>query len=357
MFRKNSALALVASLCFTASAGIANAAGTQVVTDVSGNNVTVPTTINAIGDNWPAHLEVLAMLGVGDKVASYVNVDTPDKRPWLAVVNPQMRKASPAFTKTDVNVEEMMKQKPDVVFTMISPRIKTKLDSLGIPDVQVTFSNFEEVKKIFNLTAKVLGPEAEKRATAYNNYLDSKLQEIRAYTSTLPDNRKPRVLHVVQLDPLTIDGGHSLIDAWIRAAGGINVAEAVHGSLKVTSKEQLLAWNPDVVIFGASSLHDLAKRKATLKGLETDPMWSNVKAVKDHKLYVNPDGAYLWDRYSAETALQVQWAAKLLHPNHFKDLDMAAETRSFYHDFLNYDLSDTEVSEILQGVPPHILKN
>lgn len=333
------------------------ASATQTITDAFGQSITVPSpqAIHAIGDAWPAHLEVLAMLGAGDKVTSYVNIDAPENRPWLARVNPQMKNAAPAFTKTDVNLEEMLKQRPDVVFSLRSPRIRTQLSDLGIPNVQLIFSNFEELQQSFNLTAKVLGPKAQKRAADYNRYLTEKLAQVRNITSALPAAQKPRVLHVVNLHPLMVDGGHSIIDAWINAAGGINVAHAVHGAMKVTSREQLLAWNPDIVIFGATAL-PADNRQDQLKALEQDPMWSQLKAVKNHHLVVNPDGAFLWDRYGAETALQIQWAAKLLHPEQFKNLDMIAETKRFYRRFLDYDLTNTEAKEILAGLPPKSLE-
>lgn len=355
MLFKHPLLTALFSLAFISTPVVASA--TQTITDVSGQTITVPPpeNIHAIGDAWPAHLEVLAMLGAGDKVTSYVNNDTPESRPWLAQVNPQMKNAAPAFTKTDVNLEEMLKQRPDVVFSLRSPRIRTQLTDLGIPDIQLIFSNFDELQQSFNLTAKVLGPKAQKRAAAYNRYLTDTLTQVRKITASMPVAQKPRVLHVVNLHPLMIDGGHSIIDAWIKAAGGINVAHKIHGSMKVTSREQLLEWNPDIIIFGATAL-PAASRQARLKALQQDPMWANLKAVKNHQLVVNPDGAFLWDRYGAETALQIQWAAKLLHPEQFKNLDMIAKTKTFYHRFLDYDLSDTEAKEILAGLPPKSLE-
>lgn len=39
------------------------------------------------------------------------------------------------------------------------------------------------------------------------------------------------------------------------------------------------------------------------------------------------------DRYSAEETLQIQWAAKLLNPDKFANLNIAKETKDFYKDF------------------------
>ena len=72
--------------------------------------------------------------------------------------------------------------------------------------------------------------------------------------------------------------------------------------------EQVAAWNPDVIIVGT------APNQQNRQAILDDPRWREIKAVREGKVFVNPSGAYLWDRHSAEAALQVLWAAKLLHP-------------------------------------------
>ena len=75
-------------------------------------------------------------------------------------------------------------------------------------------------------------------------------------------------------------------------------------------------------------------------------------AVKNKRVYVTPAGVFSWDRYGAEGALQILWVAKTLHPEIFKDIDIAAETKKFYKEFLHYELSDDEVNYILNGLDP-----
>ena len=41
-----------------------------------------------------------------------------------------------------------------------------------------------------------------------------------------------------------------------------------------------------------------------------------------------------------------------MHPELFKDVDIVAETKKFYKEFLHYDLSDKEVGYILNGLDP-----
>ncbi len=127
-------------------------------------------------------------------------------------------------------------------------------------------------------------------------------------------------------------------------AGGINSAKEVSGNMLKVNMEQILKWNPDVIIIG-NTVKDWDK-------VLTDPAWADISAIKTKKVYLNPDGAFYWDRYGAEEALQIQWAAKLLNPDKFVDLDIAKETKTFYKTFFSYDLTDNDVQKILKGLPP-----
>ncbi|MBU3160385.1 ABC transporter substrate-binding protein [Clostridium frigoris] len=315
---------------------------TRTITDMSGEKVKIPTNIQKIGDSWPAHNEVLSMLGSGGKIVA--TVLTPQGRPWLYKVNPQMNRAETVFTAADVNVEELLKTKPDIVFMPLSYKYGDKIASAGIPVVQLAFTNFEELKNCFKLTGDILGTEGKQKSTKYNSYLDSKLKMVKSITSSIPKNQKPKVLHISSLSPLTVDGGDSIIDAWINVAGGTNAAGEIKGNMKVVSMEQVLKWNPDFIILGADTKNS--------ESVMNSDVWKKVTAVQNSKVVHNPDGAYMWDRYSAEEALQIQWAAKLLHPDKFNNLDIIKETINFYKEFLNYTLTKEEANLILSGKPP-----
>jgi len=74
--------------------------------------------------------------------------------------------------------------------------------------------------------------------------------------------------------------------------------------------------------------------------------------VKNNRIYANPTGTFPWDRYSAEEALQILWAAQLFHPERFADVDMITKTQDFYRKYYNYNLSKENAQQILKGLPP-----
>ncbi len=335
------AIFLVAPLAGCAGQEETATSATKIITDMAGVQVEVPTKIERIADAWRAHNEVLTMLGEGDKI---VATSIPSNAcPWLHKVNPQMNNAVVCFT-TDVNMEELVKSDPDIVFVSIGTKYVDTIKQAGIPVVQLNFTDFDSLKACYKLTGEILGKETSEKADQYIEYLDNKIQELTEVTSKIPDANKPSVLHIASVDPIQVDGDTTIIDNWIKVAGGKNAAVGVTGNFKPVSIEQILEWNPDIVILMSSAV-GAAK-------INTDEIWAQVPAIKNGKLYRNPEGAFPWDRYSAEEAMQIQWAAKMLYPAEFADLDLVEETKYFYNTFMDYSLSTEEAERILNGLPP-----
>ncbi|TWH45529.1 ABC transporter substrate-binding protein [Sporomusa sp. KB1] len=321
-----------------------------VITDSAKAKIAIPAKIESIADAWPAHNEVLTMLGAGDKIKA--TVDIKGARPWLYIVNPAMNDAQIVFTPQDVNIEELMKTKPDIVFISKNNVIATRLKAIGIPVVQLFFTDFAGLKDCFRTTGTILGPEAKAKADAYIAYLDEKMAKIKAVTDPISQEQRPKVLHINSWNPLLIDGTNTIIDNWIEVAGGTNAALDVKGNMKPVTMEQVMVWNPDVIIVSSNALPIEPDGTRNIHMIMDNPVWQGIKAVQNKKVYVNPDGAFLWDRYGAEEALQIQWAAKTLYPEKFQDIDIVKETRYFYKIFMNYDLSEAEANRIISGKNP-----
>jgi iron complex transport system substrate-binding protein len=286
------------------------------------------------------------MLGGGDKIVA--TVLTPESRPWLYKVNSAMYKAVTTFNPNP-NIEELIKTKPDVAIVPVADKNVDEITGVGIPVIQLTYTDFNSLKSQIQLTGDILGDVGKQKAQLYTDYLNSKLKMVTDVTSEIPQANRPKVLHLSSLSPNIIDGGDTIIDSWIQAAGGINAAAEVPGTFKEVSIEQILKWDPDVIILGTGNT-GLGAKNADL--LKTDPQWQKIKAVKNGRVYVNPNGAFMWDRYGAEEALQIQWVAKTLNPDKFANLDMNQVTKDFYKTFFNYNLTDDETNRILTGKNP-----
>lgn len=314
----------------------------QTVTDDAGHQVTVPASAHRIADGWFAHHSLLMTLGAGDRIVATVN--HPKDRPWMFKVQPSLYKAlqTPGH---EFSSESLVLRHVDVVFVSKNDPAAQSYRQAGIPVLMMNFDDFPSMERSLLTTAAVVGtPQARQRAEAYNHYLNQQIAMISQKTRGLSQQQRPTVLHIQSLKPLKVDGRNTLIDTWIRLAGGRNVAATVDGNMKEITPEQVLAWQPDYIILDASA--------GTLEQSPFQGIFSQLRAVKQHHVVRNPSGVFPWDRYGTETALQIQWAARLLHPALFRELDMVRQTRDFYQQFFDYPLTDDQAKRILAALPP-----
>jgi iron complex transport system substrate-binding protein len=83
-----------------------------------------------------------------------------------------------------------------------------------------------------------------------------------------------------------------------------------------------------------------------------------VSAVKNKRVYQMPIGISRWGHPgSLETPLALLWTAKTIYPDYFRDIDIFAETKTFYKRFFNYELGDALVRQMLTGQGMRLDKN
>jgi iron complex transport system substrate-binding protein len=362
---------MAALLCATLAAGCgaktsSTHATTHMVTDMGGDKVAVPDDVTRIAEQFPAHTVTDIMLGVGGKLdAIPQNVSTI---PFLKAVDPSIVKVPQLFAADgSFNMEGLLSRKTSVVSATGGGSKLAPFKSAGLPAVDMTFSTLEQLPQSITLAGSVYGGSAIAKAEAFNKYFDANLQLVNSRTASLPASAKPSVLHIASYEngQLIVDGPGTIMDGWIKAAGGTDAAAPLAAAGSSNSKssnskgyshvtitaEQLLQWNPDVIDIetpggdqGLTSSYG-ASIAAALTKL---PGWSSLKAVKDHNVYINPQGMYPWDRFTPEDALQLLWAAKVLHPSLFTDINLRAEAANFYKTFFHYTPSPAQLDLILQ---------
>jgi iron complex transport system substrate-binding protein len=320
---------------------------TRQITDAAGRRITIPFHVARIADPWHANNAMVLMLGGADKIVA--TSAQAQKQPWLRKLYPRIDQVPAAFNAAgDVNMETLIGVRPDVILMAYDgtlPQWAAAVDAYHIPMVLMPNSSLSDLKTTARMTGEVLGERESQIAAEYIRYFDDNIRRVTQVTSQLPPSERPKVLHTASAGILTVDGRHTVIDDWIRVAGGVNAAD-IMGNGRPVTMEQVAAWDPDVIIVGtAPNQHN---RQAILD----DPRWRQIKAVRDGRVFANPSGAYLWDRHSAEAALQVLWAAKTLHPGKFVDLDVGKETRAFYARYFHRALNDRELNSILNATAP-----
>ena len=321
-----------------------NADGSRVLTDNDGQKIELPPQVGRVANLWDANNQVMLLLGAPDKIVA--TTKQVSQMPWYRQVYPKIAEASVPVSGTDLNVEELVKAKPDVVISLDKGQIE-KSRGAGLTTAHLGFQDYEGLKKTVVMTAEVIGTDdARSRALKYVNYLEGNLKKVRDKTASLTDEQRPKVLHIAGgADVTKVDCSDSIIGEWMKAAGAKNSIDNV-ANYKNISLEQIIASAPDQIIVGNT---DAQKGIDTIK---SDAAWADVPAVKNNKLYRNPVGTFKWDRYSTEEALQLLWAAQHFHPDLFKDIDLVKETREFYTTYYGYNLTEDEAKRIISGQTP-----
>ncbi|MBE5877212.1 MAG: peptide ABC transporter substrate-binding protein [Lachnospiraceae bacterium] len=263
----------------------------------------------------------------------------------LKYMYPELANANTSFVDTSfvVNVEEVLKLEPDVVFqwNYMDEEI-AKMEAAGIKVVALEYGDVEDLETWIRMIGTMF--DKEERAEELITYFHESVAEVTDKIATLPEEEISNIL--IMSDNLKVTGtGFSKY--WIENSGAVNPAGDLSGEALYVNMEQIYEWNPSIVYIG--NFTDLQPSDLMNNELEGQD-WSVVDAVQNGQVYKIPIGGYRWDPPGVETPLMVKWLAKIQHPELFEDMDMREEVTEFYKDVYNFDITEEILDEILGDV-------
>ena len=260
----------------------------------------------------------------------------------LKYMYPELKNADTSFVDTSfvVNVEELLKLNPDVVFqwNYMDDEI-AKMEEAGIKVVALQYGTLDDLETWIRIIGKMF--QKEDRAEELITYFNENVDEVTEKISTLSEDDYSNIL--ILSDNLKVTGT-GFANYWVEKSGAINPAKDLSGEALNVNMEQIYEWNPSIIYIGNFTElqpSDLIDNK--LEGQD----WSVVDAVQNKQVYKIPIGGYRWDPPGIETPLMVKWLAKIQHPELFEDMDMYEEVSKFYKDVYNFELTDEMLDEIL----------
>jgi iron complex transport system substrate-binding protein len=115
----------------------------------------------------------------------------------------------------------------------------------------------------------------------------------------------------------------------------------VYDNANFASMEQILLWDPDVIIVNEEDVDQY---------ILTNKKWASLKAVKTGRVYKIPNGISRWGHPGGlETPLAILWTVKTLYPDRFPELNLKEIIHDFYARFFNHTLSAEMMEKILSG--------
>ena len=326
-------------------------AETREITDMAGRKVTVPAAEN-----------IESVFSAGPVAAIFLYMVAPDKLlGWNYELNDVEKSIIldkyqdlPNFGMGDaVNYEAVIAANPTIAInsgkindTMVSD-CDALSESLGIPVVAVD-NELNNSAEAFRFMGELLG--VEDHAEELAQYAEQVFTDINAL-SDIPEEKKISVYFGNGEDSLETAPRGSQHAQILDAINAVNVAdlELGDGSRVQISAEQLLAWDPDVIVVNGEPKADKSGNSAA-EDILSNPDYASLKAVQDQKVYGTPNAPFSWvDRPAGPNRLiGMRWFSALIYPEYIK-CDINEEIHKFFDLFYHVDLSDEQLENVLKG--------
>ena len=326
-------------------------AETREITDMAGRKVTVPTAenIESVFSAGPVAAIFLYMV-VPDKLLGW-NYELNDVE--KSIILDKYQDLSNFGMGDAVNYEAVIAANPTIAINSgkINDAMVSDCDalseSLGIPVVAVD-NELNNSAEAFRFMGELLG--VEDHAEELAQYAEQVFTDINVL-SDIPEEKKVSVYFGNGEDSLETAPRGSQHAQILDAINAVNVAdlELGDGSRVQISAEQLLAWDPDVIVVNGEPKADKSGSSAA-EDILSNPDYASLKAVQDQKVYGTPNAPFSWvDRPAGPNRLiGMRWFSALIYPEYIK-CDINEEIHKFFDLFYHVDLSDEQLENVLKG--------
>jgi iron complex transport system substrate-binding protein len=321
---------------------LAGGAVSRPFTDAAGRTVELPDRVERVLAAGPP-ASVLVYTLAPDRMAGWVSAPAPAALPYL---EPRTR-TLPAYGRLTgrggtANVEAVLAAKPDLIvdagslgptYASLADRVQTQT---GIPYILLDGS-FARIPETYRQLGAALALQTEADALAAE--AQDLIGTVAKAVASVPEDRRPRIYYARGPHGLETGFAGSINTELLEAAGGRNVAQGGDGRLGGVSPEQILTWNPEVIV---------TLDPAFAAAVRTDPLWRDVAAVQAGRIYVAPQQPFPW--FDAPPGVNrligLRWLAGLLHPDLFPE-PIDAVMRGFYRRFYHVDLDAGQAAALL----------
>lgn len=322
-------------------------AATRVFTDSCGREVTVPVNVEKVAVSGPlAQIVVFAM--APDKLVGIANAWDESAAQFLDTKYYDLPLLGQLYGgKGEMNLETLLAAAPDVVIDVGEPKgsIVEDMDALqeqtGIPFVHID-AYLASMDNTYAMLGDLLAMPNEAQGRAdYCRYAYDRAVEIANSVE------KANLLYITGDEGLNViakDSYHA--EAIDLLANNLAVVEepSSKGTGNEVDMEQILNWNPDVILFAPGSIYD---------SVGSNENWQTVTAIKNGTYYEVPMGPYNWMGFppSVQRLLGMTWMAKILYPD-AADYDLYTEVSTYFQLFYHCELTQTQYDALVGGSVP-----
>ena len=328
----NRILSLVLIVCLLAAgAALAEAGFPVTVTDAAGREVVIESEPQTLVSGYYISTSVLIALGLEDKL---VGIEAKaNSRPIYALAAPELLELPNVGTAKEFDMETCLSLEPDLVVLPLKLRdAADTLEEMGVAVLLVNPEDMSLLKDTVSLLSAATGADGSALLGCYD--------EKEAFlTGLLADAQRPSVYLAGNSSYLSTAGAAMYQNTLIELGGGTNVAaEIADNYWTEISYEQLLAWNPEVIVIAAEAEY-------TKDDLMNDEQLKDVDAVANGRVYALPDSIEAWDSPVPGAVLGSLWMANVLHEDLYGWEQFASDAAAFYAEFYGIEIDESMLTK------------
>jgi len=320
-----------------------HAARAATVTDGAGRIVPVPERVERVFPAGPPAAIFLYTLAP-ELLIGWPRANRPEEREFLLPdvgARPEVGRIT--GRGNTANLEVVLALKPDLILDVgsVNPTYVSLADRVqqqtGVPYALLD-GRFDGIPLAYRTLGALIGRREQGEALALS--AEGTIRTITQRVDTIALEQRPRVYYARGPRALETGLGGSINVETIELVAR-NVASGTRGGLANVSIEQVLLWNPDIIVtidqdFAANVL--------------SDPAWAPVAAVRARRVHLSPKLPFGWVDFppSVNRLIGLWWLGKILYPDLFPE-DLRALTREFYTRFYHVTPSDAQIDRVLAG--------
>ncbi|MDR2671826.1 MAG: ABC transporter substrate-binding protein [Coriobacteriales bacterium] len=270
-----------------------------------------------------------------------------DKLPYLGTIH----------NNGEIDRESLLTEDIDIMFSISGIQLTRQNISeaeglqqqTGIPCLLVDGS-FTKIPAAFRFLGDVLG--RPQRAEELALFCEQSYESVNSVVATIPQSERIGVYYAegpegLQTEPETSQHMLGFLEGGAKCVATCD--ETYGGGMTDVSLEQVLKWDPEVII-----AWDTNSRGGAYEDIRTNPDWAQIRAVKDKRVYAMPNEPWAWcDRPpGVNRIIGIHWIANLLYPDLY-EVDIKEITKEFFKVMYSKEIDDDTVLEILgDSYPP-----
>ena len=321
------------------------ASESRMITDMAGRQVEIPCVVDKVLCSGPGCLRYLTYLQGQELVVGVDSIEKRqsdfDVRPY-ALANPHF-KNKPLFGEfRGFDNPELilgLNPQPQVIFKTFK-NMGHNPDELqaktGIPVICLEYGNLDVERELIRDSLFLMGDviDRKQRANDVCDFFENTIADLALRTADIPQEEK-RTCYVGGVAKKGPHGLQSTEPAYppFRFVNANNLACPIGGEKKpllhaTVSKEQVIAWNPEVIFIDIATTQ-LGKNNGALHELRTDPVYHELAAAQEDNIYTVLPYNWYANNYGSILA-NAFYVGKVLYPDRFSDVDPYQKTDEIY---------------------------